>query len=100
VPNPKMQKHLITSRIGKTDFSALVALQLPFAITPEPKDSVLAEYTATLIHLQSGQKTATLVAGDRILKEQAAPWAGYYASYNGALLAVSNEYSVWFEIRA
>jgi hypothetical protein len=27
------------------------------------------------------------------------PWTGYYTNYNGAKLAISNAYGVWFEIR-
>jgi hypothetical protein len=37
------------------------------------------------MHLQAGQEQA--------------PWTGYYALHQGAKLAVSNYYGVWFEIQ-
>ena len=49
----------------------------------------------------SRQKATTISSPQgAILKEQLAPWTGYFAIFNGALLSVSNYVGVWFEVRA
>jgi hypothetical protein len=64
----------------------LDALRCPFAIKSlEQRDCIPTTYTKNVMHLQTGQEQA--------------PWTGYYALYKGAKLAVSNCYSVWFEIQ-
>jgi len=60
-------------------------LKCPFDTVPEPKDSVPAEFTENIQHLLSSQDTG-------------APYTGYYARLNGALVSVSNVYGVWFEV--
>ena len=45
----------------------LAKLEFPFKCSPELKDSIPAEFTENLMHLQGGQKGA--------------PWARYYATY-------------------
>ena len=65
--------------------SQLAALRLPFEVFPEQKDTVPAEFTAKVRHLTTPQEDA--------------PWTGYYATFNGAKIAVSNIYGMWFEIR-
>ena len=63
----------------------LAALRCPFEISIlKPRDYIPDEYTRNLEHLISGQDSA--------------PWTGYYATYRGAKLAVSNLFGVWFEI--
>jgi hypothetical protein len=59
----------------------LAKLEFPFECSPEPKDSVPAEYTENLEHLQGTQKGA--------------PWMGYYGNYRGAKIAIAMAYSVW-----
>jgi hypothetical protein len=34
-----------------------------------------------------------------VAQQENAPWTGYYTDLDGAKLAVSNAYGVWFEIR-
>jgi hypothetical protein len=64
----------------------LDALRCPFAIKSlEQKDCIPETYTQNLMHLQAGQEQA--------------PWTGYYALHQGAKLAVSNCYSIWFKIQ-
>jgi len=65
---------------------ALSNLKCPFDTIPEPKDSVPAEFTENVWHLLSSQETG-------------APYTGYYARLNNALVSVSNVYGVWFEVR-
>jgi len=65
---------------------ALSNLKCLFDTIPEPKDSVLAEFTENVQHLLSSQETG-------------APYTGYYARLNNALVSVSNVYGVWFEVR-
>jgi len=60
-------------------------LKCPFDTIPEPKDSIPAEFTDNVQHLLSSQDTG-------------APYTGYYARFNGALVSVSNVYGVWFEV--
>jgi hypothetical protein len=63
----------------------LDALRRPFPIESlKQQDCILEIYTANIRHLQTGQ--------------EGVPWTGYYATYKGAKLAVSNCYGVWFEI--
>ena len=57
----------------------------PFNTIPEPKDSVLAEFTEKVRHLQG--------------RQNGAPYTGYYAMLNNALVSVSNIYGIWFEVR-
>jgi len=65
---------------------ALGNLKCPFDTIPEPKDSIPAEFTENVQHLLSSQETG-------------APYTGYYARLNNALVSVSNIYGVWFEVR-
>jgi len=65
---------------------ALSNLKCPFDTIPEPRDSVPAEFTENIRHLLSSQETG-------------APYTGYYARLNNALVSVSNVYGVWFEVR-
>jgi len=65
---------------------ALSNLKCPFDTIPKPKDSVPAEFTENVRHLLSSQETG-------------APYTGYYARLNNALVSVSNVYGVWFEVR-
>jgi hypothetical protein len=59
----------------------LDALRCPFPIKAlEQRDCILETYTVNVRHLQTGQ--------------DGAPWTGYYATYKGAKLAVSNCYGV------
>jgi len=69
-----------------TSPKALSNLKCPFDTIPEPKDSVSAEFTENVQHLLSSQDTG-------------APYTGYYARFNGALVSVSNVYGVWFKVR-
>jgi len=68
-----------------TSPEALAALRCPFYTIPEPKDSVPAEFTERVKHLLGSQETG-------------APYTGYYARLNNALVLVSNIYGVWFEV--
>ena len=68
-----------------TSAAALSILKCPFNTIPEPKDSVPAEFTEKVRHLQGGQNGA--------------PYTGYYAMLNNTLVSVSNVYGVWFEVR-
>jgi len=65
---------------------ALSNLKCPFNTIPELKDSVPAEFTKNIWHLLGSQDTG-------------APYTGYYARLNNALVSVSNVYGVWFEVR-
>ena len=64
----------------------LSVLRCSFRITPETSHSVPAPYNQ---NVQFHQATAN---------PDSVPWTAYYAIYNGAKLAVSNAYGVWFEI--
>ena len=64
---------------------ALSQLQLPFQVYPEIKDSVPATNTDNVKHLIAGQEEV--------------PFTGYYATLNGAKIAVTNCYGAWFEVR-
>jgi hypothetical protein len=61
------------------------AIQLLFKIYPETANCYDAKYIVNLKHLVAGQEPRT-------------PWMGYYATFNGAKLAVSNMFGAWFEI--
>ena len=63
----------------------LAKLKFPFKCSPELKDSVPAEYTENLEHLQGMQKGA--------------PWTGYYGNYRGAKIAIAMAYGMWYEIK-
>ena len=65
---------------------ALSNLKCPFDTNPEPKDSLPTEFTENVRHLLSSQETG-------------APYTGYYARLNNALVSVSNVYGIWFEVR-
>jgi len=65
---------------------ALSNLKCPFDTIPEPRDSIPAEFTENVRHLLSSQETG-------------APYTGYYARLNNALVSVSNVYGIWFEVR-
>ena len=67
-----------------TSPEALSVLKCPFNTIPEPKDSVSAKFTEKVRYLQGGQNEA--------------PYTGYYALLNNALVSVSNVYGVWFEV--
>ena len=56
----------------------------PFILEPEDRDSVPATWTENLQFLVTGQDNA--------------PWTGYYTTFNGAKMAVSNFLGIWFEI--
>jgi len=61
------------------------AIRLPFEIYPETADCYNSKHTVNLKHLVAGQESGT-------------PWTGYYATLNGAKLAISNMFGAWFEI--
>ena len=63
---------------------ALSQLRLPFQVYPEIKDSVPVTHTNNVKHLTAGQ--------------EGAPFTGYYATLNGAKIAVTNCYGIWFEV--
>src|SRR6266853_2632878 len=60
-------------------------LRLPIAFYPEDRDYMKKEFPENLHHLVAGQDNT--------------PWTGYYANYEGAKLALSSSFRVWFEIR-
>jgi len=68
-----------------TSPEALGNLKCPFNTIPELKDSIPAEFTENVWHLLSSQDTR-------------APYIGYYARLNNALVSVSNVYGIWFEV--
>jgi hypothetical protein len=61
------------------------AVQLLFEIYPETTNCYEAKYTVNLKHLVAGQEPRT-------------PWTSYYATFNGAKLAIFNMFGAWFEI--
>ncbi len=61
------------------------AVWLPIEIYPEDKDYILARNTIGLKWLMTPQELA--------------PWTRYYATFEGAKIAVSSMFGVWFEIR-
>ena len=60
-------------------------LELPMEAMPEQWDTVPTEYTTNAQFLVS--RTA-----------DGPPWTGYYVQLPGARLAVTNIYSIWFEL--
>jgi len=76
---------------------SLAVLDLPFETKPESKDTVPAEFTERVRHLVGGQDIVVRIDGKEVSKK--APFTAYYACFKGALLALSNVYGVWFEIR-
>jgi hypothetical protein len=63
----------------------LAHVRCPSEVFPETKDTVPAQFSENVRHLTTPQENA--------------PWTGYYVTLNGAKLAVTNVYGVWFEIR-
>ena len=76
---------------------SLAVLDLPFETKPETKDTVPSEFSEQVRHLVGGQDIIVRKDGKEVSKK--APFTAYYACYKGALLALSNVYGVWFEIR-
>jgi len=64
----------------------LSALELPMEVIPEQKDTVPAANAVNTQFLIS--RTA-----------EGPPWTGYYATFRGAQLAISNIYGIWCKIR-
>ena len=64
----------------------LSVLQCSFRITPKTSHSVPAPYNQNIQFHQA------------MANPDSVHCLGYYAIYNGAKLAVSNAYGVWFEI--
>jgi len=69
-----------------TSPEALSNLKCLFNTIPEPKDSIPTEFTENIRHLLGSQDTG-------------APYTGYYARLNNALVSVGNVYGIWFEVR-
>jgi hypothetical protein len=64
---------------------ALAVLQCPFEVDNlEQRDYIPSKYTLNLEHFNVDQKIM--------------PWTRYFATYQGAKLAVTNLYGVWFKI--
>src|SRR5712671_76675 len=61
------------------------AVCLPIKIYPKDHDYVLAKNTVGLKWL--------------VMPQEVAPWTGYYATFEGAKIAISSMFGVWFEIR-
>ena len=82
---PQKDWHVHTLDKGH-DYSpeALSQLRLPFQVYPEIKDSVPTTHTDNVKHLTTGQ--------------EGVPFTGYYATLNGAKIAVTNCYGVWFKV--
>jgi len=76
---------------------SLAVLDLPFETKPKTKDTVPSEFSVRVCHLVRGQDIDVRIDGKEVTKK--APFTTYYACYKGALLALSNVYRVWFEIR-
>jgi len=76
---------------------SLAVLDLPFETKPEIKDTVPAEFSERVRHLVGGQDIVVHIDRKEVSKK--APFTAYYACFKGALLALSNIYGVWFEIR-
>jgi len=64
----------------------LSLLELPMEVMPKQKDTVSTEYAVNTQFLISGTS-------------EGPPWTGYYATLQGARLAISNIFGVWCEIR-
>jgi len=76
---------------------SLAVLDLPSKTKPETKDTVPSEFTERICHLVGGQSIDVRIDRKDVAKK--APFMAYYACYKGALLALSNVFRVWFEIR-
>jgi len=76
---------------------SLAVLDLPFETKPETKDTVPSEFSERVRHLIGGQDIVVRIDGKEVTKK--APFTTYYACFKGALLALSNVYGVWFEVR-
>jgi len=76
---------------------SLAELKLPFETKPELKDTVPSEFSERVRHLVRGQSIDVRINGKEVAKT--ALFTAYYACYKGALLALSNVFGVWFEIR-
>jgi len=84
--------------INQPTEESLAVLDLPFETIPESKDMVPSEFTERVHYLVGGQSIAVCIDGTEVLKK--APFTAYYACLKGgALLALSNVYGVWFEVR-
>jgi len=66
--------------------AALAKLKFPFNVTPETTASVPDEYTKGVQFYENTTDPNSV------------PWTGYYATYHGAHLAVTNVFGVWVEI--
>jgi len=60
-------------------------LELPMEAMPEQWDTIPTEYTTNAQFLVSGTADGP-------------PWTGYYVQLPGACLAVTNIYSIWFQL--
>jgi hypothetical protein len=65
----------------------LSRLVCPFTTNPEPTPTVPSEYAQNVQHILNTTEADSV------------PWAGYYASYRGIRVAVTNAFGVWFEIQ-
>ena len=83
--------------INQPTEESLAVLDLPFKTKPETKDTVPSEFSKRVHHLVGGQDIVVRIDGKEVSKK--APFTAYYACYKGALLALSNVFGVWFEIR-
>ena len=65
----------------------LATLDFPFHIDPEPRDSVLKEFTAgtSINYIKS--------------TSGGVPWDGYYIRYKKELVPVTNVYGAWCKVR-
>jgi len=59
-------------------------ITLPFELKPEKKDVIPSEYTQGLQFLDALTSRAV--------------WTGYWATYIGEQITISNAFGVWFEI--
>jgi len=83
--------------INQPSPESLNKLKLPFETTPELKDTVPTEFTMNIYHLVGGQMILVQLKSTGTTEWRMALFTSYYACYNGALLAVSNIYRVWFK---
>jgi len=83
--------------INQPTEESLAVLDLPFETKPETKDTVPSEFSERVCYLVGGQDIVVRIDGKEVSKK--APFTAYYACFKGALLALSNVYGVWFEIR-
>ena len=83
--------------INQPTEESLAVLDLPFETKPKTRDTIPSEFSEQVCHLVGGQDIVVHIDGKEVSKK--APFTAYYACYKGALLALSNVYRVWFEIR-